>query len=48
LPSGRLAIGTVDLAAGAHTLSFRVVGKNAASMGYSLGLDAFTLAPGQK
>lgn len=48
LPSGRISIGTIDLSAGTHTLSFRVVGKNAASNAYSLGLDAFTLTPGQK
>ena len=43
VPSGKISIGTIDLSAGTHALSFRVVGKNAASMGYSLGLDAFTL-----
>jgi len=48
LPSGRISIGTIDLSAGNHALSFRVVGKNAASINYSLGLDAFTLTPGQK
>ena len=42
LPSGSLAIGTINLSAGTHTLSFRIVGKNAASNGYSLGLDALT------
>jgi hypothetical protein len=48
LPSGKISIGTLDLSAGPHTLSFRVVGKNDASTGYSLGLDAFTLTPVQK
>ncbi len=48
LPSGRIPIGTPDLAAGPHTLSFRITGKNAAAAGYSLGLDAFTLTPQPK
>ena len=47
LPSGSLAIGTINLSAGTHTLSFRIVGKNAASNGYSLGLDALTLTAKQ-
>ncbi|MGA2111159.1 MAG: hypothetical protein ABSG98_03280 [Anaerolineales bacterium] len=47
LPSGRIPIGTIDLAAGTHALSFRVVGKNAASINYSVGLNAFTLTAGQ-
>ena len=47
LPSGRIALGLIHLTAGTHTLSFRVVGKNAASSGYSLGLDALTMAPEQ-
>ena len=46
LPSGRISIGTIDLSAGTHTLGFRVVGKNPASTGYSFGLNAFTLTPG--
>jgi hypothetical protein len=46
LPTGKLSIGSIDLPTGAHTLGWRVVGKNAASTGYSLGLNAFTLAPG--
>ena len=46
LPTGRLSPGTVDLATGTHTLGFRVVGKNAASTNYSLGLNAFRLTPG--
>jgi len=48
LPSGSLSVGTVDLSAGSHTLSFRVTGKNAASMSYSLGLDAYTLTAAPK
>jgi hypothetical protein len=47
LPSGSLSIGAVDFTAGTHTLSFRIAGKNALSTGYSLGLNAFTLAPRQ-
>jgi hypothetical protein len=45
LPSGQLPIGGLELSAGAHTLSFRLTGKNAASAGYSLGLNAYTLSP---
>jgi hypothetical protein len=47
MPSGKVAIGTIDLSAGTHDLEFRVVGKNAASSQYSFGLDAFTLTLGQ-
>lgn len=47
MPSGRISIGTIDLSAGAHTLSFRVVGKNPASSGYSFGLNAYTLTQGE-
>jgi hypothetical protein len=47
LPSGKITVGTIDLSAGSHTLGFRVVGKNAASNGYSLGLNAYTLTVGQ-
>jgi hypothetical protein len=43
LPTGRSAIGAIRLSAGNHTFNFRVVGKNAASQGYALGLDALTL-----
>ncbi len=43
LPSGGISIGTIDLSAGTHTLSFRVVGKSPASSNYSFGLNAFTL-----
>ena len=46
LPTGKISVGTIDLSAGTHTLGFRVLGKNAASTNYSLGLNAFTLAPG--
>jgi hypothetical protein len=47
-PTGKISVGTIDLAAGAHELGFRVVGKNGASSGYSFGLNAFTLTPVQK
>ncbi|HEX7589254.1 MAG TPA: hypothetical protein VF478_13140 [Anaerolineae bacterium] len=46
LPTGKLSVGVVDLVTGTHTLGFRVVGKNAASTNYSLGLNAFRLTPG--
>ncbi len=43
IPSGRLAVGMVDLSAGPHDLGFRVVGKNGGSAGFGLILDALTL-----
>lgn len=47
LPSGKIAVGTTELSAGNHTLSFRVLGKNVASTGYSLGLNAYSLTAAQ-
>jgi hypothetical protein len=47
MPSGRISIGTIDLSAGTHILGFRVAGKNSGSSGYSFGLNAFTLTPGE-
>jgi hypothetical protein len=47
MPSGRILIGMINLSAGSHTLGFRVIGKNAASSGYSVGLNAFSLTPGE-
>jgi hypothetical protein len=47
LPTGKLSVGTVTLSAGTHTLGFRVLGKNAASTSYSLGLNAYTLTLGE-
>lgn len=43
MPSGRLAVGIVDLGAGPHDLGFRVVGKNGGSAGFGIILDAMTL-----
>lgn len=48
LPSGRIPIGMQELATGAHTLSFHIVDKNAASNGYSLGLNSFVLTAQKK
>jgi hypothetical protein len=45
IPSGRIAYGTVELAAGKHPLKFEVTGKNAASTGYYAGIDCITLTP---
>jgi hypothetical protein len=38
-----LLLGAVDLEAGEHTLEFHCLGKNPASMGYSLAIDALTI-----
>ncbi len=43
LPSGRVALGDFDLAAGEHRVCFTVVGKNEASAGYHFGLDCLEL-----
>lgn len=37
---GECRLGTIDLSAGRHVLRFQTVGKNPASKGYYLGLDA--------
>jgi hypothetical protein len=45
LPSGPILLGIFDLAAGEHTLTFQVRGKNENSPSYKFGLDAFSLTP---
>ena len=46
-PSGTLELGTHTFTAGEHRVRFSAVGKNAASEGYSFGIDAIDLlAPG--
>lgn len=47
VPSGKVSYGTVDLAAGNHQLKFELIGKNAASTGYYLGIDCLTLSRSQ-
>lgn len=37
--------GSIRLTAGAHEISFEVVGKNASSSGYAMGLDTLSLMP---
>lgn len=37
--------GTISLAAGNHTIQFKVNGKNASSSGYRLGIDQISLTP---
>jgi len=44
-PTGRLALGTVELAPGVHRLRVEVVGRNPASTGSCLGLDCLELVP---
>ncbi len=41
--TGRLTLGVLDLTAGPHRLSFRVVGRHPASRGTALGLDCLDL-----
>ncbi len=45
MPSGPITLGTFDLAAKTHSLTFKVVGKNALSPYYSLGIDCISLVP---
>ena len=42
---GRVQIGQLDLTAGTHRITFRVVGKNASSSHYAVGVDAIGLEP---
>ncbi len=39
------SFGTIKLAAGNHTIQFKVTGKNSSSTGYRLGIDHISLAP---
>ncbi len=43
--SGDTSFGTVQLAAGNHTIRFEVTGKNASSSGYRMGIDKVVLTP---
>jgi hypothetical protein len=43
LPTGRIALGQVRLAAGTHQVSFRVTGRNARSRGWAFGVDSLEL-----
>jgi hypothetical protein len=43
VPSGRIALGEVELGAGPHALKFTVIGKNPRSTGYMVGVDAVRL-----
>jgi hypothetical protein len=45
LPSGTLELGVHDFTAGRHRIRFGNAGKNAASAGYSFGIDAIDLLP---
>ncbi len=42
---GRVNFGAVNLSSGTHTIRFEVTGKNDASSGYYIGLDAIMLEP---
>jgi hypothetical protein len=43
IPSGPVVLGTVDLTPGRQPIRFEVVGKNAKSTGYMVGVDALSL-----
>jgi hypothetical protein len=45
LAKGRTELGTVELTAGPHRITFRAVGKNPNSTGYLIGVDAIGLEP---
>ena len=45
VPSGKIAYGTVELAAGKHQLKFELIGKNPAATGFYAGIDCLTLTP---
>ncbi|HZP81998.1 MAG TPA: DUF2961 domain-containing protein [Chthonomonadaceae bacterium] len=45
LAKGKTTLGTLELTAGAHRITFRAVGKNANSTGYLIGVDALGLEP---
>lgn len=45
LPTGRVILGAVTLAAGMHDLAIRVIGRNQASSGQHFGLDCLEIAP---
>jgi transcription termination factor Rho len=44
-PSGKVDFGDVNLTAGKHRLRFLAAGRNAQSVGYSLGIDCLALIP---
>lgn len=43
VPTGKIVLSDVDLAAGLHEVCFKVVGRNKASRGWSLGVDCLSL-----
>jgi len=45
VPTGQLALGTMDLAAGEHRFTMEVIGKNQASAAYVVGIDYVKLEP---
>jgi hypothetical protein len=45
MPTGAISVGTFDLSAQTHQLTFMVVGTNEKSKNYSFGLDCFSLIP---
>jgi hypothetical protein len=47
-PAGALELGALEMPAGRHRLRVTSVGKNAASQGFSFGLDAVDLLSAAK
>ena len=45
--SGMIEIGTIDIAAGEHTLGVKIVGKNEKSTNYLFGMDKFEFVPAE-
>jgi hypothetical protein len=45
VPTGQLALGTMDLAAGEHRFTMEIIGKNQASAAYVVGIDYVKLEP---
>jgi hypothetical protein len=45
MPTGPITLGTFDLTQASHTLTFKVIGKNALSPYYSMGVDCISLVP---
>lgn len=47
-PTGRVELGSLELSAGMHRITFRSAGKNAASTNFLIGIDAIGLEPAKR
>jgi hypothetical protein len=45
VPSGKIDLGAVELTRGAHRVRFTIVGKNARSKQYYMGIDYLEFGP---